>query len=82
VYELLGKKGTTTGTMAQVVPLWEEATKKHLSRDFPGAIALYEQILKIRPEDGPAEVFLKRSKEYLVAPPPENWDGAYVAKSK
>ncbi len=82
VYEVLGKKNTVTGPMAEVVPLWEEAMKRHLSKDFQGAIALYEKILAIRPDDGPTEVFMKRTKEYLVAPPPENWDGAYVAKTK
>lgn len=82
VYELLGKRGTTKGPMVEVLPFWEEAMKKYLSKDFQGAASLFEKVLHIRPEDGPAKVFLKRANEYLVAPPPENWDGAYVAKTK
>lgn len=82
VYELFGKKGTTTGVLADIMPIWDEAMKRHMGRDFPGAIELFEKILSMNPKDGPAGVFLKRTKEYLVSPPPENWDGAYVAKSK
>jgi adenylate cyclase len=33
-------------------------------------------------DDGPSKLYRDRCREYLVAPPPEEWDGVYTAKTK
>lgn len=65
-----------------------------LTSDFERALGLYregrflesgkvfEGILERFPEDGPSKLYVKRCAEYLITPPPPDWDGVFVAKSK
>jgi adenylate cyclase len=38
--------------------------------------------LQLRPDDGPANLFLERVEERAAQPSIPNWDGVYVAKTK
>jgi hypothetical protein len=38
--------------------------------------------LRVRPEDQPAGVLLERCRGFLSAPPPDDWNGVYVAAEK
>ena len=51
-------------------------------RDFKTAAAQCAAALALDPMDGPSRVYLERAKEYLLAPPPTDWDGVYELKSK
>jgi tetratricopeptide (TPR) repeat protein len=46
------------------------------------AIKGFEMALKAVPDDGPSQLYLDRSKEYKDEPPPENWDGVFIMKTK
>lgn len=86
IYELIGFKPEDG----------EEVPKKikELTSDFERALGLYregrflesgkvfEGILERFPEDGPSKLYVKRCAEYLITPPPPDWDGVFVAKSK
>ena len=37
----------------------------------------FQEVLRIRPEDGPAEVLLSRCAWYLRNPPEKSWDGVH-----
>jgi adenylate cyclase len=54
----------------------------YVARDFRGAAEQYKAALRVRPEDKPAAVLLERCREFLSAPPPEDWNGVYVATEK
>jgi hypothetical protein len=53
-----------------------------IARDFRGAAEQYKAALRLRPEDKPAAVLLEWCREYLGAPPPDEWNGVYVASEK
>jgi len=51
-------------------------------RKWDDAEKAFEMALKIDPEDGPSALYLERSREYKASPPPEDWDGVFVMKTK
>jgi adenylate cyclase len=77
VYELLGTRGDAKERRA-AAEVYERALDLDSKRDFGGAIALLES----RQTDGPSRVLLARCKVMLVTPPPEGWNGVFVATSK
>ena len=77
IYELLGtKRGATSRNEA--INAYEEAFGRYLARDFASAI----DILKMHPADPPGAVLIERCRDYLREPPPEPWNGIFVAQSK
>jgi class 3 adenylate cyclase/HAMP domain-containing protein len=51
-------------------------------RAFGEAAAKFEAALALIPGDYNAESLLERCRDYAVNPPPENWDGVKVMKTK
>ena len=56
-------------------------------RVLPGAplaeaAALFDELAASAPGDGPVGVYRRRSHDLLEHPPPADWDGVYVARTK
>jgi adenylate cyclase len=66
----------------QLSRLFEDGLEAYVARDFRGAAEQYKAALRLSPEDNPAAVLLERCREFLSAPPPEPWNGVYVATEK
>jgi adenylate cyclase len=62
--------------------LFVQGLGAYLERDFRGAAEQYKAALRLRPEDQPAKILLQRCREFLSAPPAEDWNGVYVATEK
>ena len=77
VYELLGRRGEPM-LGGQVAELYDRAFEHYLERDFTAAAALLETVR----DDPPSRVLYERCRELSLAPPPGDWDGVHVAKSK
>jgi len=82
VYELVARKDDATLTQCQLSNLQNEAMDIYYDRDFKGAIAKFENILKIDPENTTANILLKRCKKFEEHPPSADWDGAEKMTSK
>lgn len=82
VYELLARKGELPAERQRVISRYREGLEAYKRRDFKAATALFEEALALDPTDGPSRVYLERAKEYLVSPPPPQWDGVYELTSK
>jgi adenylate cyclase len=61
------------------MPLWlstfGEARAAYLKRDWRQAAALFEEVIRLKPEDGPAALYLRRCRRYQEGPPPPDWQG-------
>ncbi|MBA3651446.1 MAG: adenylate/guanylate cyclase domain-containing protein [Chthoniobacterales bacterium] len=77
IYELLGEKGEASGHDGAVAS-YEQAWQLYLARDFAAAI----EILQQAEADPPSVVLLERCRAFQTAPPPADWQGVYVARSK
>ena len=50
--------------------------------NFEAAKEYFGKALKLDPDDGPSKVYYARCKHYIDNPPPEDWDGVFVMKTK
>ena len=66
----------------KVLELFNEGRKNYKLMKFDVAKDLFAKALKVDPEDGPSKVYFARCKHYLQSPPPEDWDGVFVMKTK
>ena len=46
------------------------------------AAALFEDLADRLPDDGPVALYRRRAQELLEDPPPPDWDGVWIAKTK
>ena len=66
----------------KVLVLFAEGRGYYKQMDFEKALVCFGDALKIDPEDGPSKIYVKRCEELLQNPPPKDWDGVYVMKTK
>jgi hypothetical protein len=66
----------------KVLELFSEGRKNYKLMKFDVAQDLFAKALKVDPEDGPSKVYFARCKHYIQNPPPEDWDGVFVMKTK
>jgi class 3 adenylate cyclase/HAMP domain-containing protein len=62
--------------------LHNDGMELYYRRVFNEAAAKFTEALALIPGDYNAESLLKRCRDYAVNPPPENWDGVEVMKTK
>jgi hypothetical protein len=66
----------------KVLELFIEGRKNYKLMKFDAAKDFFAKALQVDPEDGPSKVYFARCKHYLQNPPPEDWDGVFVMKTK
>jgi hypothetical protein len=71
-----------TAEKLEAVKIFEEGRKLYKMMDFRKALESFGKALEVCPDDGPSKVYLDRCKDYIDNPPPEDWDGVYVMKTK
>jgi adenylate cyclase len=63
-------------------PLWltsfQKGREAYLERDWPQATLSFEEVIRLKPADGPAALYLRRCRRHLSAPPPPDWEGVSV----
>jgi adenylate cyclase len=52
------------------------------NREFDNAITSLTHALEIDPDDMPSRLYIERSRHYIDTPPPPDWDGVFVMKTK
>ncbi|MDH4127983.1 MAG: CHASE2 domain-containing protein [Spirochaetota bacterium] len=82
VYELLAKKGGTTGAKADGVAQYIKAMELYKQQKFEEAIKNFESVYKHIPNDPPSKTYIERCKVLKDNPPGPDWDGRYVLTSK
>ena len=81
VYELLAMDDSDS-ELAELVNLHKSAMEKYCKQDWSAALAIFEQVLKMRPDDPPASQLVKRCRQYQATPPESNWDGVFRMQTK
>ena len=79
IYELVGPHPR------QGFPPWLDAFATGLTAyrncQWDKASQAFQEVLHLKPEDRPAQVFLKRCRSLAEAPPPPDWQGVFILKS-
>jgi adenylate cyclase len=82
VYQLMGRQGEVSDEQLQALAVYEEGSRLYASRDWLGAAAKFQEVLRLDPDDAPAALYLERCEALMSDPPPEEWDGVYVMTHK
>ncbi|MCC6572149.1 MAG: adenylate/guanylate cyclase domain-containing protein [Planctomycetes bacterium] len=84
VFELLGE-AVVPDFIAQLVEYWETGIEAFRERDFERALQAFKLALPLETDKddfNPSRLYIERCKAYLEVPPPPDWNGVYVKKSK
>ncbi len=71
-----------TDDKKKVLALFQKGRNLYTLMKFSEAQSCFKEALKIDPLDGPSQVYLDRCEHYIQNPPPEDWDGVFVMKTK
>ena len=82
IYELLALKEKAGPDLVDLARLSTLALGFYRSREWEEALALFDEILHLRPFDGPATVLAERCRGFLEMPPAKDWDGVHHMASK
>ena len=83
VYELIARKDEQLHhLLASILPMYEEGMAYYEARNWEKAADRFSSILRLMPDDGPSKLYLRRSQEFALSPPPLDWDGVYQMQSK
>lgn len=66
----------------ELAETWKLAYSCYARRDWEGARTAFTGIVTGWPDDQPAKVYLERSRYHLDNPPPADWNGVEVMKTK
>jgi hypothetical protein len=69
-------------TKKKILKHFAAGRKNYKLMKFKEAQACFAKALSLDAEDGPSKVYYARCKHYLTNPPPEDWDGVFVMKTK
>lgn len=72
LHELVGRRGEVPPALAPILQGWPEALARVRRRDFPGALAFFEQHAGADPVSAR---WAERVRGYQASPPPPDWDG-------
>ncbi|HUW39663.1 MAG TPA: hypothetical protein VMV90_01530 [Rectinemataceae bacterium] len=66
----------------KVLELFAQGRRLYKLMHFQEARQYFGEALKIDSRDGPSNVYYQRCALYAQNPPPEDWDGVFVFKTK
>lgn len=75
VFELVALAGEELGETAELIRQFEAGISAYRNRDFELAVQYFKAGAEIEPADGPTLLYLERCREYMINPPPAEWDG-------
>lgn len=83
VYELVGLLDNTVPShYDEFLRHYNQGLQQYRNRDWRRAIQSFQKALEVLPNDYPSSMYIERAESYEVSPPPPEWDGAFVLKTK
>jgi adenylate cyclase len=81
IFELMAE-GKTNPLLTEVAKYFDDGYNHYHNKQFAQAIKSFEQALSKKPEDETSKIYIERCQEFIITPPPPEWDGVYVMKTK
>ncbi|MBN2351701.1 MAG: adenylate/guanylate cyclase domain-containing protein [Spirochaetales bacterium] len=82
LYELIDEKEKVRPELFETIGMFHAALELFEEREWDKARAAFKEILKLKPDDAPSQVYLTRCLEYRRKPPAVKWDGVFSLTSK
>jgi adenylate cyclase len=81
IFELICE-GAASNEKQQVLKLYNEGYRLYRERNFDDAREYFKQALVVDPIDPVSGLYIERCEEYKQEPPPQDWDGVFIMKTK
>jgi adenylate cyclase len=81
IYELLAEK-KEENKWKEFISTFEQGLVLYRAAQWDEAIATFQKVLAIRPEDGASQMYIERCKNLKENPPPAPWDGVFTMTRK
>ncbi len=81
VYELLAMDESDS-ELTELARIHTFAVESYCDQDWSAAIQMFEQVLKLRPDDPPSLQMIERCRQYQEVPPDADWDGVFRMQTK
>jgi adenylate cyclase len=82
LYELIEEKTRTEKKVEEAIGVFHAALAEFEAKDWDRAMKSFADVLRLLPEDGPAQRYLKLCQEHKAKPPAANWDGVFNLTTK
>ncbi|OVE75421.1 hypothetical protein BVX98_07665 [bacterium F11] len=82
VFELLSRRGKLDEQFNKGRKLYHDALHLYREREFDDALHGFQEVLDFIPNDPLTRVYLERARQFTISPPPSQWDGVWVMKTK
>lgn len=84
VYELLGdkKSAENTANLEEIITIYQQGLDHYLNRRWDNAVQAFNQVIELKPDDGPSQTYIERCNQFKKAPPPEDWEGVFHLRTK
>ncbi len=86
IYQLLDEIGNTEAVEYQrwteMIESFTPAIELYKTRSWKHAVEAFERHGLFFPEDPVGEIYRDRCREFLLQPPPDDWDGVYQMETK
>lgn len=81
IYELM-RYGEIDQQTQALLEIFNNGLEAYKHRQWDQAIASFQEVFGIEPNDEPSKIYIERCEAYKQTPPPENWDGVFVMQTK
>jgi len=82
IHEILEVKAEASDALFEQVYLFHKALDIYEERNWKDAETAFNQVLKVYPNDGPSQLYLKRCRKFQEYPPQADWDGTFSVTQK
>ncbi|MDZ7659579.1 adenylate/guanylate cyclase domain-containing protein [Fodinibius sp.] len=83
VYELMGERSDPkTAELEKIISTYQKGLDHYLNRAWDKAIKQFQEVLSLKPEDGPSETYIERCQKFKENPPAKDWEGVFHLKTK
>ncbi len=82
IFQLLAEQGGLEADAAELRDVYEDALAEYREQNWSTAEARLKDCLKIKENDGPSRVLVKRVAHFQQMPPPTDWNGVWAMKGK
>ncbi|MFC1608301.1 CHASE2 domain-containing protein [Candidatus Latescibacterota bacterium] len=76
------KSDGLSDTKKEALEIYHQGLSAYKEMRWQDSIDLFAKALDVEPDDGPSSVYLDRCRLYLDDPPPDDWDGIFVMRTK
>jgi adenylate cyclase len=81
IYEVLGRVDILP-KVQEPVELFQKGLTSYRNQKWYDALAFFQKVLYIYPNDAPSMLYVNRCVDYIRNPPPPDWNGIYELEAK